>query len=370
MISYFWERIKRPIDPALFCFILLIFALSAGVLYSASNRDLERMTDKVIFMGVSLVILWFVANIQQRTLMQLALPAYVFGVILLVCVELFGVTSHGATRWLNIGITRIQPSEIMRIALPLMVAWYFNHYQASLNWRHFIGGALLILIPVALILKQPDLGTSLLVASSGFYILFFAGLPWMVLAVMGLGIAVGAYTVTHWDLCINILHEYQCRRIATMLNPMEDPLGAGYHIIQGTIAIGSGGLFGKGWLAGTQTHLDFIPERTTDFIFAVYGEEFGLLGNCILLVLYLAVIFRGLMIANNASTLFGRLLAGAISMNFFTYALVNMGMVTGLLPVVGVPLPLISYGGTSMVSILAGFGVLMSIQRDRPLMKV
>ncbi len=369
MISYIWERIKRPIDPALFCLILIIFALSAGLLYSASNRDLERVSDKVIFMGISLGVLWFVANIQQRTLMQLALPAYIGGVILLIAVEFFGITSHGATRWLNIGVTRIQPSEIMRIALPLMVAWFFNHYQSSLNWRHFLVGTLIILVPVALILKQPDLGTSLLVASSGFYILFFAGLSWRTLAVIGVFIAIGAYTVTHWDLCINILHEYQCRRIATMLNPMEDPLGAGYHIIQGTIAIGSGGLLGKGWLAGTQTHLDFIPERTTDFIFAVYGEEFGLLGNSILLIIYLAVIFRGLMIANNASTLFGRLLAGAISMNFFTYALVNMGMVTGLLPVVGVPLPLISYGGTSMVSILAGFGILMSIQRDRPLMK-
>ncbi|MCB5196567.1 rod shape-determining protein RodA [Deefgea salmonis] len=369
MISYIWDRIKRPIDPALFILILLVFAVSAGVLYSASNRDLERVTDKVVFMGISLGILWFVANIQQRTLMQLALPAYVGGVILLILVEFFGITSHGATRWLNIGVTRIQPSEIMRIALPLMVAWYFNHFQASLGKRHFVAGAFIIIVPVLLIMKQPDLGTSLLVASSGFYILFFAGLPWAVLAVMGAGIAVVAYTVTHWDLCINILHEYQCRRIATMLNPMEDPLGAGYHIIQGTIAIGSGGLFGKGWLAGTQTHLDFIPERTTDFIFAVYGEEFGLLGNGLLLLLYLAVIFRGLMIANSASTLFGRLLAGAISMNFFTYALVNMGMVTGLLPVVGVPLPLISYGGTSMVSILAGFGILMSIQRDRPLMK-
>jgi rod shape determining protein RodA len=325
--------------------------------------------DKVTFMGVSLFGMWCIANIKPRILMQLALPGYALGVLLLLAVEFFGITSHGATRWLNIGITRIQPSELMRLALPLMLAWYFHHFESTLNWRHFVGAALIILVPFALILKQPDLGTGLLIASSGFYVLFFAGLSWYFLAFMSVGIGIFAYIVTHWNLCVQVLHEYQCRRIATMLDPMADPLGAGYHIIQGTIAIGSGGAFGKGWLAGTQTHLDFIPERTTDFIFAVYGEEFGLLGNCVLLILYLLVIFRGLMIANSANTLFGRLLAGAIAMNFFTYALVNMGMVSGMLPVVGVPLPLISYGGTSMVSILATFGLLMSIQRDRSLMK-
>lgn len=369
MIRHLWERIKRPVDPGLFLFIMLLFAVSSVVLYSASNRDLERVMDKVTFMGVSLFGMWCIANIKPRILMQLALPGYALGVLLLLAVEFFGITSHGATRWLNIGITRIQPSELMRLALPLMLAWYFHHFESTLNWRHFVGAALIILVPFALILKQPDLGTGLLIASSGFYVLFFAGLSWYFLAFMSVGIGIFAYIVTHWNLCVQVLHEYQCRRIATMLDPMADPLGAGYHIIQGTIAIGSGGAFGKGWLAGTQTHLDFIPERTTDFIFAVYGEEFGLLGNCVLLILYLLVIFRGLMIANSANTLFGRLLAGAIAMNFFTYALVNMGMVSGMLPVVGVPLPLISYGGTSMVSILATFGLLMSIQRDRSLMK-
>ncbi|WP_410499419.1 rod shape-determining protein RodA [Chitinibacter sp. S2-10] len=369
MIKRLWEDIKRPIDTPLFVFILLLFTVSSILLYSASNRDLDKVLDKITFMGISLFIMWCIANIQPRILMQLALPAYLFGVILLFAVEFFGVTSHGATRWLNIGITRIQPSELMRLALPLMLAWYFHHFEATLNWRHFLIAAIIMLVPVTLILKQPDLGTSLLIASSGFYVLFFAGLSWRLIGLMSGVIAIFAYIVTHWDMCINVLHEYQCRRIATMLDPMEDPLGAGYHIIQGTIAIGSGGWFGKGWLAGTQTHLDFIPERTTDFIFAVYGEEFGLLGNGILLILYLLVIFRGLMISNSANTLFGRLLAGAIAMNFFTYALVNMGMVSGMLPVVGVPLPLISYGGTSMVSILATFGLLMSIQRDRSLMK-
>ncbi|GHD69079.1 rod shape-determining protein RodA [Jeongeupia chitinilytica] len=369
MIKTIWNRIKQPIDPWLFLFTLLIFAVSAIVLFSASNRDLDKVMDKVTFMGISLGVMWFFANISQQTLMRLALPAYVVGVALLVAVALFGVTSHGATRWLNIGITRIQPSELMRIAMPLMLAWFFHHFETTLNWKHFVAAALLMVVPVGLILKQPDLGTSLLIASSGFYVLFLAGLSWRLLAVMGAAGGALAYTVTHWDLCINILQEYQCRRVATMLDPMQDPLGAGYHIIQGTIAIGSGGVLGKGWLNGTQTHLDFIPERTTDFIFAVFGEEFGLIGNGVLLVLYLLVIGRGLTIASRAPTLFGRLLAGAIALNFFTYAFVNMGMVSGILPVVGVPLPLISYGGTSMVSILATFGLLMSVGRDRKLMK-
>ncbi|GAA5784264.1 rod shape-determining protein RodA [Chitiniphilus shinanonensis] len=369
MIKRLWERFKQPIDPWLLLFTLLVFVVSAVLLYSASNQDVNRVSDKLTFMGISLVLMWCIANIRQQTLMRLALPAYLVGVLLLLAVEFFGVTSHGATRWLNIGITRIQPSELMRIALPLMLAWYFHLHEVHLNWRHFVVGALLIVVPVGLILKQPDLGTGLLITSSGFYVLFFAGLSWRLIAAGAAAFGGLAYVVTHWNLCINILHEYQCRRVATMLDPTSDPLGAGYHIIQGTIAIGSGGWFGKGWLAGTQTHLDFIPERTTDFIFAVFGEEFGLVGNALLLLLYLLVIARGLMISHGASTTFGRLLAGSIALNFFTYVFVNMGMVSGILPVVGVPLPLISYGGTSMVSILASFGLLMSIQRDRKLMK-
>ncbi|WP_035060312.1 rod shape-determining protein RodA [Andreprevotia chitinilytica] len=371
MIKQLWNRIKQPIDPWLFLFTLLVFGLSVVLLYSASNRDIDKVMDKTTFMGVAVAAMWLIANVSQQNLMRLALPAYVLGVLLLVLVNVpgLGVTSHGATRWLNVGITRIQPSELMRIAMPLMLAWYFHHFEAHLNWKHFLAAAALLVLPVGLILKQPDLGTGLLIASSGFYILFFAGLSWRLIGLMILAGGGMAYTVMHWDLCIHLLHEYQCRRVATMLDPMQDPLGAGYHIIQGTIAIGSGGLLGKGWLNGTQTHLDFIPERTTDFIFAVFGEEFGLLGNAILLTLYLLVIIRGLTIANSASTLFGRLLAGAIALNFFTYAFVNMGMVSGILPVVGVPLPLVSYGGTSMVSILTGFGILMSINRDKKLMK-
>ncbi|KAF0813815.1 Peptidoglycan glycosyltransferase MrdB [Andreprevotia sp. IGB-42] len=370
MIKRLWDGIKRPVDPWLLVFTLMVLVLSVVVLYSASNRDMDKVTDKLTFMGIAVVTMWCVANISQQNLMRLALPAYLFAVLLLLGVQFFGVTSHGATRWLNIGVTRIQPSELMRIALPLMLAWYFHHFEANLNWRHFLVALLLMLIPVGLILKQPDLGTGLLIAASGFYILFFAGLPWKLIGLLVLAAGGVAYTVTHWDLCVHLLHEYQCRRVATMIDPMEDPLGAGYHIIQGTIAIGSGGLVGKGWLNGTQTHLDFIPERTTDFIFAVFGEEFGLAGNVVLLVMYLLVIARGLTIAMNASTLFGRLLAGSITLTFFTYAFVNMGMVSGILPVVGVPLPLVSYGGTSMLSILTGFGILMSIGRDRKLMKV
>jgi rod shape determining protein RodA len=249
----------------------------------------------------------------------------------------------------------------------MMLAWYFQRQEGNLQMRHFGVAALLMAVPLALILKQPDLGTAILVGAASFYIMFLAGLSarivWLLVAA-GVG---GIYFVTHWDLCIRLFHDYQCQRVATMLNPMEDPLGDGYHTIQGTIAIGSGGLLGKGWLAGTQTHLDFIPERTTDFIFAVFAEEFGLIGNVLLLILYLLTIGRGLFIASKASGLFGRLLAGSIALSFFTYAFVNIGMVSGILPVVGVPLPLISYGGTALVTLLLGFGVLMSIHAHRKL---
>ncbi|QBC43300.1 rod shape-determining protein RodA [Iodobacter fluviatilis] len=369
MIKHLWTRFIRPIDSWLLLFTCLVLLLSTVLLFSASNRDMDMIINKVTFMGIALTVMWLVANTSQQTLIRLAVPAYIVGLLLLIAVALFGDISHGARRWLHIGVTKIQPSELMKLALPMMLAWYFHHFEISIRWKHYLFASLLIIVPVGLIMKQPDLGTSLLIASSGFYVLFFAGLSWKFIGLMGAAGGGLAYVVMHWNSCVQILHEYQCRRVATMLDPMQDPLGAGYHIIQGTIAIGSGGIFGKGWLNGTQTHLDFIPERTTDFIFAVFGEEFGLLGNAILLVLYLLLIGRGLVIANNASTLFGRLLAGAITLTFFTYAFVNMGMVSGILPVVGVPLPLISYGGTSMVSLLTGFGLLMSVQGDRKLMK-
>lgn len=369
VIKLLLARLLRKIDPWLLLFTLLVVLYSVLVLYSASNRDLERVINKIIFLGVALVGMWLVANIPQQTLMRLALPAYLLGVVLLIGVALFGDVSHGARRWLNLGFARIQPSELMKIALPLMLASYFHHYEASLRGKHFAIAAVIMLLPVGLILKQPDLGTAMLVAAAGFYVLYLAGLSWKLLCSMALVGGGLIYAVLDWSICNRLLHEYQCQRIATMLDPSEDPLGTGYHIIQGTIAIGSGGVMGRGWLNGTQTHLDFIPERTTDFIFAVLGEEFGLIGNLILLVLYLLVIGRGLMIAGSASTLFGRLTAGAITLTFFTYAFVNMGMVSGILPVVGVPLPLFSYGGTAMVSLLSGFGILMSIHKDRKLMK-
>ena len=369
MIRQWLGRALRNLDPWLLTFTLLVFAYSVLVLYSASNRDLDRVFNKFAHLAVACCVMWVIASIPQQTLMRMAPFFYMVAVSLLIAVALFGDISKGARRWLNIGVGRIQPSELMKIALPLMMAWYFHQYENMLRWKNFAVAAVLMLVPVGLILKQPDLGTAMLVSAAGFYVLYFAGLSWKLIAAMAVAGCCGIYAVLDWDVCNHILHGYQCQRIATMLDPTKDPLGAGYHIIQGTIAIGSGGVFGRGWLNGTQTHLDFIPERTTDFIFAVLGEELGLLGNLILLLLYLLVIGRGLVIASRASTLFGRLLACSISLTFFTYAAVNMGMVSGVLPVVGVPLPLFSYGGTAMVSLLAGFGMLMSIHRDRKLMK-
>src|SRR5258706_7847593 len=276
--------------------------------------------------------------------MRVAVPAYFLGVALLVAVALAGDVVNGARRWLHIGVTRFQPSEMMKLALPMMLAWYFHKNEATLRMRDFAVAALLPAIPVLLIARQPDLGTAVLVAAVGFYVIFFAGIGWK--GLVGLGVLGLAALFPLWGM----LHDYQRRRILTLFDPSQDPLGAGYHTIQSTIAVGSGGIFGKGWLKGTQTHLDFIPERTTDFIFAVYSEEFGLLGNMLLLILFLLLIARGTMITANAPTLFTRLFGGAITLTFFTYAFVNMGMVSGILPVVGVPLPLISYGGTCPVS--------------------
>jgi rod shape determining protein RodA len=314
-------------------------------------------------MLVALGVMWVFANIPPHILLRLSLPVYLLGIVLLVGVALFGDVVNGARRWLNIGITRIQPSELMKIAVPLMLAWYFNRYEATLKIRNYLIAAILLLIPVGLILRQPDLGTAILIGSAGFFVLFLAGLSWKI--IFGLGIAGLASLPLLWSM----LHDYQRQRVLTLLDPMQDPLGAGYHTIQSTIAVGSGGLTGKGWMNGTQTHLDFIPERTTDFIFAVYSEEFGLIGNFVLLLLFLLVIGRGLAITAGAPTLFARLLAGAVTLTFFTYAFVNMGMVSGILPVVGVPLPLISYGGTSLVTICLGMGILMSIATHRKLVQ-
>jgi rod shape determining protein RodA len=316
-----------------------------------------------------------VAQIPPQRLMTMAVPLYVLGVALLVAVAIFGITKKGARRWLNIGIV-IQPSEILKIAMPLMLAWWFQKREGQLRPLDYIVAGLLLVIPVGLIMKQPDLGTSLLVLAAGLAVIFFAGLSWKLIVppvVLGL---MGVFLIVWFEpaLCADgmrwpVLHDYQQQRICTLLDPSRDPLGKGFHIIQGMIAIGSGGVFGKGFMAGTQTHLEFIPERTTDFIFAAFSEEFGLAGNLLLIAGFLFLILRGMAIAMEAPTLFSRLLAGAVTMIFFTYAFVNMGMVSGILPVVGVPLPFISYGGTAMVTLGLAVGILMSIAKAKQLVQ-
>jgi rod shape determining protein RodA len=322
------------------------------------------MAAHLVNMAIALGVMLVVSLVPPQRLMQFALPIYVLGIALLLGVALFGDVVNGARRWLSLGITRIQPSELMRLAVPMMLAWYLHTRQEFLRGRDFLIAGGLLLLPVGFILKQPDLGTSLLITASGFFVLFLGGLSWRVILGAALGLA--AFLPIAWQY---FLHDYQKRRVLTMLDPTTDPLGSGYHIIQSTIAVGSGGALGKGWLSGTQAHLDFLPERSTDFIFAVYAEEFGLLGALLLLLLYAAIIWRGLQLAAGAPTLFGRLLSAAIVLTFFTYAFVNMGMVTGILPVVGVPLPLVSYGGTSMVTVLLGFGIVMSLATHKKLVK-
>ncbi|MCE2948649.1 MAG: rod shape-determining protein RodA [Betaproteobacteria bacterium] len=343
--------------------VSLLLAVGMVTLYSASNQSLDRMEGKLFNIGVALAVMWVVANTPMAQVLRFALPAYLLALALLVAVALVGDVRNGARRWLDLGVISIQPSELMRIALPLALAWYFDRYESTLKLSNFAIAAALFVLPVGLIAEQPDLGTALLIASSGCYVLFLAGLPWKVIFVLG------AAGVASLPLLWSVMHDYQRTRVLTLLDPTQDPLGAGYHTIQSTIAVGSGGWFGKGWLEGTQTHLDFLPERTTDFIFAVYSEEFGLLGNAILLLLFLLVVARGLVITVNAPTVFTRLVAGSVTMTFATYAFVNMGMVSGILPVVGVPLPLISYGGTALVSAFFGFGLLMSISTNRKLIK-
>lgn len=351
------------IDGLLFVAILLLMTTGLIVLFSASNASLARISAQLMNMLVALTVMWVFANIPPHYLTRLSLPVYLLGLALLIGVALFGDVVNGARRWLHVGVTRIQPSELMKIAVPLMLAWYFDRYEATLRLKNYLFAAVFLLVPVGLIARQPDLGTAVLIFSSGCFVLFLAGLSWRIIA--GIIVAGLASLPFLWS----VLHDYQRQRILMLLDPAQDPLGSGYHTIQSTIAVGSGGVFGKGWMNGTQTHLDFIPERTTDFIFAVYSEEFGLFGNLVLLFLFLLVIARGMIITANAPTLFTRLLAGAITLTFFTYAFVNMGMVSGILPVVGVPLPLISYGGTSLVTICLGFGILMSIQTHKKLVQ-
>jgi rod shape determining protein RodA len=360
-INRIWVRLVGGLDGPLLLIVALLMATGLAAVYSASTDLPGRFNAQLLNLGVAVLVMWLAIQVPTRTMQRFALPVYVLGILLLVAVWLFGDVTKGARRWLNLGVARIQPSEMMKIAMPLMLAWYFHQREAALKLRHFALATVILLVPVAMIARQPDLGTAVLVAAAGFYVIFFAGLSWKV--IIGLGLAGAASLPFAWTM----LHDYQRRRILTLLDPSSDPLGAGYHIIQSTIAVGSGGVVGKGWLKGTQAHLEFIPERHTDFIFAVFSEEFGLLGNVFLLLLYFALVTRGLMIAAHAPTLFSRLLAGGITLIFFTYAFVNMGMVSGILPVVGVPLPFISYGGTALVTLFLGLGILMSIHRSRML---
>ncbi|CAH1385633.1 rod shape-determining protein RodA [Candidatus Nitrotoga sp. M5] len=351
------------LDPVLLALLGLLLLISLAVIYSASGGNWSRVSAQMTSMLVACVALWIVANMPLHYLMRAAVPAYLLGMVLLIAVAFFGEITNGARRWLNVGVTTIQPSELMRIAVPLMMAWYFEKHEAMLTLKNYFVATLLLLLPVVLIARQPDLGTSIMIAASGFYVLFLAGISWRIMLTFLVII------MASMPLAWSMLHDYQRLRIMMLLDPAQDPLGRGYHTIQAIIAVGSGGMFGKGYLNGTQTHLEFLPERTTDFIFAVYSEEFGLLGNLILLSLYLLVIARGFVITANASTYFTRLMAGSITLTFFTYVFVNIGMVSGILPVVGVPLPLISHGGTSMVILLIGFGMLMSIHTHKKLVQ-
>ncbi len=375
-----WQRLKPVFvgyDLWLAVAIGCLAALGLVSMYSAGFDHGTRFVDHGRNMLIALGVLLVASQVPPQRLQTLAVPLYVVGLVLLILVEMpgIGITKKGATRWLDVGMV-IQPSEIMKIAMPLMLAWWFQRREGQLRVADFLVAGALLLVPVGLIMKQPDLGTSLLVLAAGLYVIFFAGLSWkLILPLLVLGaLAIGAIVLAGDALCAEgvrwvVLHEYQQHRVCTLLDPTKDPLGKGFHIIQGMIAIGSGGLGGKGFMQGTQTHLEFIPERTTDFIFAAFAEEFGLAGVLTLLAAFTFLLLRGLWIASEAPTVFARLLAGAITLSFFTYAFVNMGMVSGILPVVGVPLPFISYGGTAMVTLGLGLGILMSIAKSRRLMQ-
>ena len=342
---------------------------------SASQNTPVRFEDEFRNLALSFAVMWIVSRIPPKWLEMAAVWIYGIGVALLIAVAAFGLIKKGARRWLNVGFV-IQPSELMKIAMPLMLAWYFQKREGiQKSWDYGVA-AIILAIPVFLIARQPDLGTALLVFAAGMYVIILAGLPWKwILPFVGLGafaiiliIIFGNMICAH-DVVWPLVHNYQKHRVCTLLDPSSDPLGKGFHTIQSMIAIGSGGFFGKGWFQGTQAHLEFIPEKHTDFVFAVFSEEFGLLGNLVLLALFFALIKRGLAISASAPNLFTRLLGASVTLIFFTYAFVNIGMVSGLLPVVGVPLPFISYGGTALVTLGFGAGILMSIHRHRRLVQ-
>lgn len=350
------------IDPLLSLGLLVLIGAGLMMLFSAGGQDFGIILRQLVRIGMALTVMIVIAQIDPDRLRDNAYWLYGFGLILLIAVLLFGHEGKGAQRWLNLGFFRFQPSEIIKLAVPILIAAYIAERPLPPSAWRILSGLILIGLPSFLIAKQPDLGTAILIASSGLIVLFLAGISWKIIISFLVACASAAPVLWYF------MHDYQRRRVLTFLNPENDPLGAGYHIIQSKIAIGSGGLFGQGWLQGTQSHLEFLPERSTDFIFAVISEEFGLVGVAILLFIYLLVASRGLYIASQAQSSFARLLAGSISITFLVYVFVNVGMVTGLLPVVGVPLPLVSYGGTSMVTLLAGFGILMSIHTHRRMM--
>lgn len=357
-----WLQRVLHLDVPLLGGLLLVAIIGLAILYSASNQDLVEVQKQAIRFLVAFTAMIVIAQIPPARLQRWSPWLYAMGLLLLIAVILLGDIGKGAQRWLDLNIIRFQPSEIMKLALPMMLAWLFGKTTLPPRWRYILISLLLIGMPTALIIGQPDLGTAILIVATGLSVLYLAGLRWRLI----IGTVLGAIPLAAimWQFG---MHDYQKQRVLTFLDPSRDPLGAGYHTIQSSIALGSGGLFGKGWLRGTQSHLEFLPERHTDFIFAVVGEEFGLIGILTLISLYFFVILRGLYIAVNAQDTYSRLLAGSISLTFFVYVFVNMGMVSGLLPVVGVPLPLVSYGGSSMVTLMAGFGMLMSIHTHRKL---
>lgn len=356
-----WQHILH-LDAVLLFGLVALSTLGLFVLYSSAGGDESLLLRQLVRLGIAFTAMALMAQLRPQWLQRWTPWLYSLGLILLIAVLVVGDVGKGAQRWLDLGFVRFQPSEMMKLAVPMMVAWYLSDKRLPPSGATLLVAGLLIVVPVLLIAKQPDLGTSLLIGGAGFFVLFMAGLSWRLLG--GLTVLAGAGAPVLW----HFMHEYQRQRVITFLNPEQDPLGAGYHIIQSKIAIGSGGLFGKGWLNGTQAHLEFLPERSTDFIFAVLGEEFGLFGIAVLLVVYSFVIVRSLYIATQAQDTYSRLLGGSLAMTFFIYIIVNTGMVTGLLPVVGLPLPLVSYGGTSMVTLMAGFGILMSIHTHRKLL--
>ncbi|MBL3526684.1 MAG: rod shape-determining protein RodA [gamma proteobacterium endosymbiont of Lamellibrachia anaximandri] len=353
-----WLHLDLPLLTGL----MLLSGVGLVILYSAGDQEWALIQRQLVRLGIAFGVMIILAQLHITHLRRWSPWLYIAGVLMLVAVIFFGQTGKGAQRWLDLGFFRFQPSEMMKLALPMMIAWYLAEKRLPPKRRRLLAAAIMTLIPVLLIAKQPDLGTALLVASAGVFILFLAGIGRQLISIFAVSMA--ALGPVIWFF----MHEYQKRRVLTFLNPENDPLGAGYHIIQSKIAIGSGGLTGKGWLNGTQSHLEFLPERHTDFVFAVISEEFGLIGVAALLALYFFIILRGLYIATQAQDTFSRLLGGALTLVFFVYLFVNIGMVSGVLPVVGVPLPLISYGGTSLVTILAGFGILMSIHTHRKLL--